>query len=136
MPTGVKLPVQQLHFLLPLSWGRSSLYLFAGQDRKEKKSFFNWFYLAINIGSLLAVSVVVYIQESIGWAVGFAIPAACMLLAIVTFVAGSGKYTHVEPTERSVVSLEEHCSTPEPVFTHVVCTAACMGTADRPPGGM
>ncbi|KAK9806330.1 hypothetical protein WJX72_010466 [[Myrmecia] bisecta] len=69
------------------------------QDRKEKKSFFNWFYLAINVGSLLAVSVVVYIQESVGWAIGFAIPAVCMLLAILTFVSGSGKYTHVEPTE-------------------------------------
>ena len=71
------------------------------QDRKEKKSFFNWFYFAINFGSLLAVTVVVYIQDSISWAIGFAIPAAAMLLAILTFVGGSSKYKHVEPTERS-----------------------------------
>lgn len=39
-------------------------------------------------------------QENIGWALGFAIPAAAMLCAIVTFVAGSPLYTHVAPTER------------------------------------
>lgn len=70
------------------------------QDLKEKKSFFNWFYFAINFGSLLAVTVVVYIQDSISWAIGFAIPAAAMLLAILTFIGGSSKYRHVEPTER------------------------------------
>lgn len=36
--------------------------LVAIQDRKEKDSFFNWFYFAINLGSLLAVTVIVYIQ--------------------------------------------------------------------------
>lgn len=73
---------------------------FVLQDRKEKKSFFNWFYFAINFGSLLAVTVVVYIQDSISWAIGFAIPAVAMLFAILTFVGGSSKYKHVEPTER------------------------------------
>jgi hypothetical protein len=32
------------------------------QDKLEKASFFNWFYLAINLGSLIACTVVVYIQ--------------------------------------------------------------------------
>ncbi len=70
------------------------------QDRKEKDSFFNWFYFAINLGSFLAVTTLVYVQESVSWTIGFAIPAAAMLLAVVTFVAGSSKYVHVEPTER------------------------------------
>lgn len=70
------------------------------QDRKEKDSFFNWFYFAINLGSFLAVTTLVYIQESVSWTIGFAIPAAAMLLAVVTFVAGSSRYVHVEPTER------------------------------------
>lgn len=69
------------------------------QDRKEKTSFFNWFYFFVNIGSLLAVTVIVWVQENISWAVGFAIPAACMACAIITFVAGSPLYTHVAPTE-------------------------------------
>ncbi|GAB4818682.1 hypothetical protein N2152v2_005728 [Parachlorella kessleri] len=72
------------------------------QDRKEKTSFFNWFYFFVNIGSLLAVTVIVWIQENISWAVGFAVPAACMGLAILTFLAGSPLYTHVAPTESPI----------------------------------
>jgi POT family len=30
----------------------------------EKESFFNWFYFAINLGSLLAVTAIVYVQVS------------------------------------------------------------------------
>ena len=40
---------------------RHALRLLA-QDRLEKKSFFNWFYFAINWGSCIAVTVIVYIQ--------------------------------------------------------------------------
>ncbi|KAI7835665.1 hypothetical protein COHA_010404, partial [Chlorella ohadii] len=56
------------------------------QDRREKTSFFNWFYFFVNSGSLLAVTVIVWVQENVGWALGFAIPAAAMLCAIITFV--------------------------------------------------
>ena len=76
----------------------------ASQDRLEKKSFFNWFYFAINWGSCLAVTVVVYVQDSISWAIGFAIPTVAMAVAITTFTAGSSLYTHVEPTERCLMS--------------------------------
>ena len=68
-------------------------------DRREKTSFFNWFYFSINLGSLLAVTVIVWIQENISWGVGFAIPAVCMALAVVVFIAGSGRYKHVQPSE-------------------------------------
>ena len=43
---------------------------------------------------------VVYVQDSISWAIGFAIPTVAMAIAIITFTAGSSLYTHVEPTER------------------------------------
>ena len=38
--------------------------------------------------------------SQISWAIGFAIPAVAMAIAIVVFVSGSSLYTHVEPTER------------------------------------
>ncbi|PRW50755.1 NRT1 PTR FAMILY -like [Chlorella sorokiniana] len=72
------------------------------QDRREKTSFFNWFYFFVNIGSLLAVTIIVWVQENVGWALGFAIPALAMLCAIITFVAGSPLYTHVAPTESPI----------------------------------
>jgi hypothetical protein len=42
------------------------------QDRKEKESFFNYFYLAINIGSLVASTVIVWIQDQVHWVTGIA----------------------------------------------------------------
>ena len=44
------------------------------QDRREKESFFNYFYLAINVGSLFACTVIVYIQDEVSWTLGFGIP--------------------------------------------------------------
>jgi dipeptide/tripeptide permease len=32
------------------------------KERKEKQSFFNWFYLVINVGSLVACTVIIWIQ--------------------------------------------------------------------------
>jgi len=53
----------------------------------------------VNIGSLLAVTGVVYVQEAVSWSVGFAIPAAAMGAAMLAFVAGAPRYRHVVPTE-------------------------------------
>ena len=44
------------------------------QDKKDKQSFFNWFYLSINVGSLVASTVLVYIQVHVSWGLGFFIP--------------------------------------------------------------
>lgn len=44
------------------------------QDEKEKGSFFNFFYFFINVGALIASLVLVNVQESQGWAIGFMIP--------------------------------------------------------------
>eukprot|EP00892_Ulva_mutabilis_P001566 jgi/Ulvmu1/1140/UM107_0014.1 len=66
-------------------------------ERREKQSFFNWFYFSINVGSLIACTVIVWIQGR-SWGVGFAIPAVAMLLAVLIFVAGNGRYKHEKPT--------------------------------------
>jgi peptide/histidine transporter 3/4 len=68
------------------------------RDCVEKRSFFNWFYFSINVGSLIAATAVVYVQENISWTIGFAIPTVAMLVAIVVFVAGRPRYRHVQPT--------------------------------------
>uniref|UniRef100_A0A383WJ92 Major facilitator superfamily (MFS) profile domain-containing protein n=1 Tax=Tetradesmus obliquus TaxID=3088 RepID=A0A383WJ92_TETOB len=69
------------------------------QDKREKERFFNWFYLAINVGSLIACTAVVYVQDAISWSLGFALPAAAMASAVLLFLAGSANYRHVAPTE-------------------------------------
>ncbi|KAK8600122.1 hypothetical protein V6N12_049980 [Hibiscus sabdariffa] len=66
-------------------------------ERKKKSSFFNWFYFSINIGALVASSVLVWIQMNVGWDWGFGIPAAAMAVAVIFFFAGSRTYRLQKP---------------------------------------
>ncbi|CAL5422652.1 hypothetical protein CsSME_00038685 [Camellia sinensis var. sinensis] len=66
-------------------------------ERKKKSSFFNWFYLSINIGALIASSVLVWIQMNVGWGWGFGIPAVAMAIAIIFFFLGSSLYRLQKP---------------------------------------
>ncbi|KAK7287474.1 hypothetical protein RIF29_00754 [Crotalaria pallida] len=61
-------------------------------ERKKKSSFFNWFYFSINIGALIASSVLVWIQMNVGWGWGFGVPAVAMVIAIIFFFIGSRWY--------------------------------------------
>ena len=62
------------------------------KERKRKSSFFNWFYFSINIGALVASSVLVWIQMNVGWEWGFGVPAVAMVIAIILFFGGSRLY--------------------------------------------
>ncbi|XP_042374821.1 protein NRT1/ PTR FAMILY 8.1-like [Zingiber officinale] len=66
-------------------------------ERKKKSSFFNWFYFTINIGALIASSVLVWIQMNVGWGWGFGIPAVAMAIAVVSFFLGTRLYRHQKP---------------------------------------
>ncbi|RZR80063.1 hypothetical protein BHM03_00005973 [Ensete ventricosum] len=66
-------------------------------EKKRKSSFFNWFYFSINIGALVASSVLVWIQTNVGWGWGFGIPAVTMAIAVVSFFLGTPLYRHQKP---------------------------------------
>ncbi|XP_073317504.1 protein NRT1/ PTR FAMILY 8.1-like [Primulina huaijiensis] len=66
-------------------------------EKKHKSSFFNWFYLSINIGALLAASVLVWVQTNVGWGWGFGIPAVAMAIAVVFFFSGTRLYRNQKP---------------------------------------
>ncbi|XP_062095303.1 protein NRT1/ PTR FAMILY 8.1-like [Humulus lupulus] len=66
-------------------------------ERKKKSSFFNWFYFSINVGALIASSVLVWIQMNVGWGWGFGVPAVAMAIAVVFFFSGSRLYRIQKP---------------------------------------
>ncbi|XP_051130201.1 protein NRT1/ PTR FAMILY 8.1-like [Andrographis paniculata] len=66
-------------------------------EKKSKSSFFNWFYFSINIGALVASTVLVWIQTNVGWEWGFGIPTVAMALAVVTFFSGTRRYRNRKP---------------------------------------
>ncbi|XP_014518893.1 protein NRT1/ PTR FAMILY 8.2 [Vigna radiata var. radiata] len=61
-------------------------------EKEHKSSFFNWFYFSINIGALIASSLLVWIQDNVGWGWGFGIPAVTMAIAVVSFFSGTRLY--------------------------------------------
>jgi len=66
-------------------------------EAAAKSRYFNAFYFTINIGALIASLVVVNVQTSVSWLVGYTIPAVAFATAFVVFVAGTPLYTHVAP---------------------------------------
>ncbi|KAL5653936.1 hypothetical protein ACJX0J_033255, partial [Zea mays] len=67
------------------------------REKKSKSSFFNWFYFSINIGALVASTVLVYVQTHVGWGWGFGIPAVVMAIAVGSFFVGTPLYRHQKP---------------------------------------
>ncbi|XP_024967224.1 protein NRT1/ PTR FAMILY 8.2-like [Cynara cardunculus var. scolymus] len=66
-------------------------------EEKQKSSFFNWFYFVINIGALVAHSVLVWIQDNVGWGWGFLVPTVAMAIAVVSFFSGTKLYRNQIP---------------------------------------
>jgi len=66
-------------------------------EKEHKSSFFNWFYFSINIGALIASSLLVWIQDNVGWGWGFGIPAVTMAIAVVSFFSGTRLYRNQKP---------------------------------------
>lgn len=61
-------------------------------ELQKKGSFFNWYYFLISLGSLLSGTVLVWLQNNVGWGISFAIPAVLMILGLAVLVGGSRVY--------------------------------------------
>lgn len=94
-------------------------------ERRLRSAFFNYFYFAINLGSLIANSLVVYVQQTISWPVGFAIPAAAFALAIGLFLSGARLYRRLPPSGSPLARL-----------VHTLRAAAARRREALPPPGM
>ncbi|QCE00864.1 solute carrier family 15 [Vigna unguiculata] len=66
-------------------------------EKEHKSSFFNWFYLSINVGALVAASLLVWVQTNVSWGWGFGIPAVAMGIAVVSFFSGTKLYRNQKP---------------------------------------
>ncbi|CAE6085377.1 unnamed protein product [Arabidopsis arenosa] len=67
------------------------------KEKESKSSFFNWFYFVINVGAMIASSVLVWIQMNVGWGWGLGVPTVAMGVAVVFFFAGSKFYRLQKP---------------------------------------
>ncbi|KAJ4839978.1 hypothetical protein Tsubulata_033153, partial [Turnera subulata] len=61
-------------------------------ERKQMNRFFSWFFFLINLGSLAAVTVLVYIQDNLGRRWGYGICACAIVLGLIVFLSGTRRY--------------------------------------------
>lgn len=72
-------------------------------DRPENREnvrnlqiFFSWYYASTGISIMIAVTVIVYIQDNVGWAQGFAVALGLMSFSTLMFFLGSSFYVKVK----------------------------------------
>ncbi|KAE9599737.1 hypothetical protein Lal_00045340 [Lupinus albus] len=75
--------------------------------KTRKWNLFNWYFFIMGFASLSALTIVVYIQDNMGWGLGLGIPSIAMLISIIAFVLGSPLYKHVKPEGSPLVRLAQ-----------------------------
>ncbi|XP_073130094.1 protein NRT1/ PTR FAMILY 4.6-like [Henckelia pumila] len=67
------------------------------RGRKQRSTFFNYFVFSLSCGALFAVTLVVWIEDNLGWQWGFGISTLAILLSVPIFLAGSRYYRNKIP---------------------------------------
>lgn len=71
------------------------------QERISRSSFFNWWYFGMNMGMMASLVTLSYVQDNIGWGLGFGIPCVLMFMAIMVFLMGTKTYRYYLLEEES-----------------------------------
>ncbi|XP_019180093.1 PREDICTED: protein NRT1/ PTR FAMILY 5.2-like [Ipomoea nil] len=64
------------------------------KEKSQKLSFFNWWLFSVFLGTFFANTIVVYIQDNVGWAVGYGLPTVGLAVSLVIFSSGTPFYRH------------------------------------------
>lgn len=71
---------------------------FEPKERAQKLSFFNWWMFSIFFGTLFSNTFLVYIQDRVGWALGYGLPTVGLAVSISVFLMGTKFYRHKLPS--------------------------------------
>ncbi|XP_024010909.1 putative protein NRT1/ PTR FAMILY 2.14 [Eutrema salsugineum] len=67
------------------------------EGREGSRSFFSWYYTTHTIVQLVSMTLVLYVQNNISWAIGFAIPSVLNLFALFLLFVGTRFYVFLKP---------------------------------------
>ncbi|XVF46402.1 hypothetical protein PTKIN_Ptkin03bG0023900 [Pterospermum kingtungense] len=72
---------------------------------KDQAIFFNWFFFTFYAACVFSSLVIVYVQDSISWGLGFVICAAANFIGLLIFLLGNRFYRHDKPQGSPYTSL-------------------------------
>lgn len=68
-------------------------------------SFFNWYYFTFTFAMMVSLTIIVYVQANINWAIGLAIPTFLMFMSCAVFFIGTKIYVKVAPDGSPLTSI-------------------------------
>ncbi|RVX19345.1 Protein NRT1/ PTR family 5.2 [Vitis vinifera] len=85
---------------------------FDPKERTQKLSFFNFWMLGIVFGTLFSYTFLVYIQDNVGWSLGYGLPTLGLALSILVFLVAAVRKWKVpvpkDPKELHELSLRDY----------------------------
>ncbi|KAK9940260.1 hypothetical protein M0R45_016928 [Rubus argutus] len=72
---------------------------------KSQASFFNWYFFSIYTASVVGLTVIVYVEDNVGWKWGFGIGGIANIIGLAIFVSGTRFYCFDKPKGSPFVGL-------------------------------
>ncbi|KAG6535394.1 protein NRT1/ PTR FAMILY 1.2-like isoform X1 [Zingiber officinale] len=76
-------------------------------DVRVLQTFFNWYYVSVGVSLVLALTVIIYIQDHAGWRIGLGVPVTLMAVSTLFFLLGSDMYIKVKPNKSGLSGLAQ-----------------------------
>ncbi|KAI4341437.1 hypothetical protein MLD38_026162 [Melastoma candidum] len=70
-------------------------------------SFFNWYFFTFTFAEMVSVTLIVYVQSNVSWAIGLEIPAILMMTSVAVYFMGLRIYAKVKAQGSPVTSIAQ-----------------------------
>ncbi|KAL6131314.1 hypothetical protein ACLB2K_069690 [Fragaria x ananassa] len=74
-------------------------------DLNDQGIFFNWYFLALYVANIFSFTAIIYIQDNVGWGLGFGICCIANGVGLVVFLLGKRFYKKVKPKGSPFLSI-------------------------------
>lgn len=77
------------------------------KDTGLLEKFFSWYYVSTTVSVFVAVSGIVYIQDNMGWKIGFGVPVLLMFFSALSFFLASPFYVKLKANKSLLTSFAQ-----------------------------